>query len=198
MSKYRIYYYNIHDIPDPRSVDFYKDIEAETEEEATEKFFKEVKGDYEISGIEEFIKNNQIKKSLGEDISTLSQDVKDFIIGEAEYGELDVADILDSLAYLGKDYNEADVIAFIEEVNSGNVTKEVPMVLVDPQATYRYGEANANNLNIDMCLTVDELIEYLQTTFDGDAKLMIKHNGEYCPIQGANFTEAGIDKPVVK
>lgn len=197
MNRYRIYYYNIHDIPDPRSIDFYKDIEAETEEEAIDKFFKEVKGDYEISGIEEFIKNNPLKKSLGEDITSLSQDVKDFIIGEAEYGELDVTDILDSLAYLGKDYNEADVIAFIEEVNSGNVTKEVPMVLVDPQPTYRYGETNADNLKTDMCLTVDELIEYLQTTFDSDAKLMIKYNGEYCPIQGSNFIEASINKKLV-
>ena len=67
MNKYRIEFYEIISA-DKHPLDTqYVDIEAENMDEASEKFFTEYDKDiYEISGIEEYIKDNPLKKSLGE------------------------------------------------------------------------------------------------------------------------------------
>jgi hypothetical protein len=138
------------------------------------------------------VSNNQL--NLKEE---LSKDVRDFIIGEAEYGELDINDIIDSLIYMNKKFDESEVRKFVDEVNNGNVTKDIPSVIINGQASYRYGETDINNIKTEYCLTVNELIEYLNTTFDGDEPIVIKYNNEYCPLIGSNFIDAKITKKIV-
>ena len=102
LNKYRIYYCNTNNIPMPdMDVDFYADIEAKSDEEARQIFYDTHEPQYEITGSEEFIKNNPLRKCLGESVSDkVELEYEDLDIGDYEIDWTYKVDREDILGYL--------------------------------------------------------------------------------------------------